>query len=1534
MSELLDDLHLETCGGAATAPTQVEPAPLTIMGQFSAVQRAVRLLGTVPLNQLLFYLATIAYRKALTLKRVQKHPPEGDTFSQSDSTTYYEDMIMCSDESSTDDEDDSEPILGQWFEETLAPPETNETAVTNGDGAAATACTQDSTSATTAPCERGQSLVPEKGEAHGYITLATQIFTFMNRHLLTSKCGLVTRYVKSGLGEQQMIILAAIIRDLDREAARTDTGTISVYFGTTLGQLYSEFSGALSKYTHNLVTHSALGSLHAALLNHLGVSPWNVDIPHAWPLQVYPRTLAVLAQVLLLRPQQEKEASIISIWRRLVNTLVESVISPTPQQTQNTQKEGITETSAASDGDDLNVEHAQVLLYLFHSLNLMQKKSVLLLTAGGVVRGSEVARGPLRDSQLLHLSRLLLLLDYFMKHLYDAPPALLEQIHWNLFGSTNLRQASSTDGATGKENNASRLFTPWPDIEDNYRKHISNSGEDLAMKPRFYAVTGMETNNQDVPKLDGLACNFILGTPDKLRYPLLLDALIEILNVAHVTTQPARLTYLGLCATQYCFTICWRLLLMLPPSTPYMDRLASGESLPAGLLLLHALVWGPRSAHKTFSRWLKDCLVRQGMYTQYTEKLLKAVADSVGTLRHDVAVARSCIVALTPDVKTGVPVRKEELPPLWHIILLDAVIAKVQVTLIDEPEPAAESASAVSPGNSSSELIEELLPHVIRLAHAILHCSCWSVMYTIAEGNDAIKLPASNNQDGSELGMLHELLAVCGSHNNLTTGLVPDLVRLVPSQVCSILDNWNANSLDDCSWTPFLNDIITAESYILSIVNAHISTLSTGPVYKVNLSLKRLLNDLVKLICQYAPRAEGIEIRTKALDLLVILSLDARTEFLHDAVQKALDKMVGPVPEITDEHEKRIDLIVLEHTYRLMVRYTTLTSDAGYTTSLDEKILHCCLRHWERILERAGGRQALESFFRSDGDLIKVLMSVSGQQMSQQYSTRVLHFFNKLFQSADKNPNDVSLNYLCGSISRLADVDEEKLQTWLRHIILGSGTAMLTSTASSNVQTVVTATAKITSTAEIEESNENAKPPEGNNQWAGVSQTASSDMSPSPSEEQKTLLQENSQLLQALTSYIVKQQSSISEQVAVTILKALIPMGAIVLNPPIDGIGFSELMVVMGMLADAGTGSGHSNLFAAVTDWLESCKGYLTLCYVLGDTGAQRHNPMIEATCQLLGYVGDVTTALSPQMSQQQQPPVQTTVSNCPSNISRALSPPWEGEAPPEFDSEWTDDVNEDEDSAAEDSDEDSLCNKLCTFTVTQKEFMNQHWYHCHTCQMLDGVGVCSVCARVCHRGHDLSYAKYGNFFCDCGAKEDGSCQALVKRSPQQHQSEPQPSTSAAVTTAISTGTSAGTSVNSSASHLHHEPTLTSSLRRRPSSPTMLANERLSILNYKERKRAGGPFSPTTKHVEAAREYLTSHVASSTIVAEMVELLGSLLPVVESSCEKNSPVGCAARAQEALKQLHQGEKRCVSTDQLMVPTLGSQEGKFFFLLVY
>lgn len=46
----------------------------------------------------------------------------------------------------------------------------------------------------------------------------------MNKYLIGSRSTYVREYVVNGLVEQQMVILAAIIRDLDHETARTETG--------------------------------------------------------------------------------------------------------------------------------------------------------------------------------------------------------------------------------------------------------------------------------------------------------------------------------------------------------------------------------------------------------------------------------------------------------------------------------------------------------------------------------------------------------------------------------------------------------------------------------------------------------------------------------------------------------------------------------------------------------------------------------------------------------------------------------------------------------------------------------------------------------------------------------------------------------------------------------------------------------------------------------------------------------------------------------------------------------------------------------------------------------------------------------------------------------------------------------------------------------------------------------------------------------------------------------------------------------------
>jgi E3 ubiquitin-protein ligase UBR4 len=49
---------------------------------------------------------------------------------------------------------------------------------------------------------------------------------------------------------------------------------------------------------------------------------------------------------------------------------------------------------------------------------------------------------------------------------------------------------------------------------------------------------------------------------------------------------------------------------------------------------------------------------------------------------------------------------------------------------------------------------------------------------------------------------------------------------------------------------------------------------------------------------------------------------------------------------------------------------------------------------------------------------------------------------------------------------------------------------------------------------------------------------------------------------------------------------------------------------------------------------------------------------------------------------------------------------------------------------------ERALASKVCTFTSSGSNFMEQHWYFCYTCDLTVSKGCCSVCAKVCHRGH------------------------------------------------------------------------------------------------------------------------------------------------------------------------------------------------------
>lgn len=62
---------------------------------------------------------------------------------------------------------------------------------------------------------------------------------------------------------------------------------------------------------------------------------------------------------------------------------------------------------------------------------------------------------------------------------------------------------------------------------------------------------------------------------------------------------------------------------------------------------------------------------------------------------------------------------------------------------------------------------------------------------------------------------------------------------------------------------------------------------------------------------------------------------------------------------------------------------------------------------------------------------------------------------------------------------------------------------------------------------------------------------------------------------------------------------------------------------------------------------------------------------------------------------------------------------------------------------------------RSCSYAL-KSGFHGQHWYNCYTCGLTWDKGCCTLCALVCHEGHDVSYSRYSSFFCDCGAEDGG----------------------------------------------------------------------------------------------------------------------------------------------------------------------------------
>ena len=74
-----------------------------------------------------------------------------------------------------------------------------------------------------------------------------------------------------------------------------------------------------------------------------------------------------------------------------------------------------------------------------------------------------------------------------------------------------------------------------------------------------------------------------------------------------------------------------------------------------------------------------------------------------------------------------------------------------------------------------------------------------------------------------------------------------------------------------------------------------------------------------------------------------------------------------------------------------------------------------------------------------------------------------------------------------------------------------------------------------------------------------------------------------------------------------------------------------------------------------------------------------------------------------------------------------------------------------------------------------------------------------------------------------------------------------------------------------------------------------------------------------SKKLTGWKDVLSDEISHTGVVANLLELLRSLMPAIETQAEKHSSLGRLSRLQDALKLLHVADKTTELTDQLMLP---------------
>ncbi|KAF2982812.1 hypothetical protein EK904_014820, partial [Melospiza melodia maxima] len=134
-----------------------------------------------------------------------------------------------------------------------------------------------------------------------------------------------------------------------------------------------------------------------------------------------------------------------------------------------TLKQNALQGTLPSDTEDLNVEHLQLLLLIFHNFSERGRRSIMMLCIQTIVELTANMETQ-QCSVPLIVARLLLVFDYLLHQYSKAPVYLFEQVQYNLL-------TPPIGWVSGSQDSSRRASVPlyhgFKEVEENWTKHCS-----------------------------------------------------------------------------------------------------------------------------------------------------------------------------------------------------------------------------------------------------------------------------------------------------------------------------------------------------------------------------------------------------------------------------------------------------------------------------------------------------------------------------------------------------------------------------------------------------------------------------------------------------------------------------------------------------------------------------------------------------------------------------------------------------------------------------------------------------------------------------------------------------------------------------------------------------------------------------------------------------------------------------------------------------------------------------------------------------